>query len=79
MASMPDTSRNLSTPETAQCELTVLMPCLDEAETIGVCVKKAMGYIESRNIDGEVLVADNGSTDGSQEIADSWARGWSPW
>ena len=71
MASMPDTSRNPSTPETAHCELTVLMPCLDEAETIGVCVKKAMGYIESRNIDGEVLIADNGSTDGSQAIAES--------
>jgi hypothetical protein len=47
------------------------MPCLDEAETIGICVKKAKDFIDSRNIDGEVLVADNGSTDGSREIAES--------
>jgi len=45
------------------------MPCLDEAETIGICVKKAMSYLTVRGIAGEVLVADNGSTDGSQEIA----------
>ncbi|MDH3597073.1 MAG: glycosyltransferase family 2 protein [Rhodospirillales bacterium] len=50
-------------------ELTVLMPCLDEAETIGLCIEKAMAYIASRNIVGEVLIADNGSTDGSQDIA----------
>ena len=47
------------------------MPCLNEAETIATCVKKAKGYIDSHNIDGEVLIADNGSTDGSQEIAKS--------
>ncbi len=45
------------------------MPCLDEAETIGICVKKAMSYLSERGIAGEVLVADNGSTDDSQEIA----------
>ena len=49
-------------------ELTVVMPCLNEAETIATCVRKAKGYIESRGIKGEVLVADNGSTDGSQAI-----------
>ena len=54
----------------APCELTVLMPCLNEAETIGICVKNAREYIDSRNIDGEVVVADNGSTDGSQAIAE---------
>ena len=46
------------------------MPCLDEAETIAVCIDKAQAYFESRNIDGEVLIADNGSTDGSQAIAE---------
>src|SRR5580658_7994125 len=50
-------------------ELTILMPCLNEAETIETCVKKAMGFLESRGIRGEVVVADNGSTDGSQALA----------
>ncbi|NIR46559.1 MAG: glycosyltransferase family 2 protein [Gemmatimonadetes bacterium] len=58
-----------SSSPTAACELTILLPCLNEAETIGTCIQKARGYLESRNIAGEVLVADNGSTDGSQEIA----------
>ena len=52
-------------------ELTILMPCLNEAETIEICVKKAKGYIDSRGIKGEVVVADNGSTDGSQALAES--------
>jgi glycosyltransferase involved in cell wall biosynthesis len=47
------------------------MPCLDEAETIAICIKKAKAYIESQNVDGEVLIADNGSTDGSQAIAEA--------
>ena len=54
----------------AECELTVLMPCLDEADTIGICIEKALTYIARRKIAGEVLIADNGSTDGSQDIAE---------
>jgi glycosyltransferase involved in cell wall biosynthesis len=50
-------------------ELTILMPCLNEAETIASCVGKALGFLKRSGIDGEVLVADNGSIDGSQEIA----------
>ena len=50
-------------------ELTILMPCLNEAETIEVCVNKARGFLERSGISGEVLIADNGSTDGSQQIA----------
>ncbi|MFQ6017016.1 MAG: glycosyltransferase family 2 protein [Kiloniellaceae bacterium] len=68
---MPESSHDASKPEPSRCELTVLMPCLNEAETLDVCISKARQYIESRNIDGEVLVADNGSTDGSQGIAES--------
>ena len=54
----------------AACELTILMPCLDEAETLGTCVAKARGFLARAGIAGEVLVADNGSTDGSIEIAE---------
>ena len=50
-------------------ELTILMPCLNEAETIEACVRKAMAFLQSSGIDGEVLIADNGSTDGSQSLA----------
>jgi glycosyltransferase involved in cell wall biosynthesis len=54
-----------------EIELTVLMPCLNEAETIEVCVRKAQEFLASRGIQGEVVVADNGSTDGSQALAQS--------
>jgi hypothetical protein len=50
-------------------ELTVLMPCLNEAETVATCVRKAARFLAEHGIDGEVLVADNGSTDGSQQLA----------
>lgn len=50
-------------------ELSILMPCLNEAETLAVCIRKAKSFLEENNIDGEVLVSDNGSTDGSQDIA----------
>lgn len=52
-------------------ELTILMPCLDEAETLAVCIGKARGFLTRAGVVGEVLVADNGSTDGSQQIARS--------
>jgi len=50
-------------------ELTILMPCLNEAETLKICIDKARTFLKSQHIQGEVLIADNGSTDGSQEIA----------
>jgi len=50
-------------------ELSVVMPCLNEAETLAICIKKAQGFFERENIVGEVIIADNGSTDGSQQIA----------
>lgn len=51
-------------------ELTILMPCLNEAETLEVCIRKARGFLQSSGVSGEVLIADNGSTDGSQAIAE---------
>lgn len=50
-------------------ELTILMPCLNEAETLGICIEKAQGFLAASGVRGEVLVSDNGSTDGSQSIA----------
>jgi glycosyltransferase involved in cell wall biosynthesis len=50
-------------------ELTIVMPCLNEAETLAVCVDKALAALRENDIVGEVVVADNGSTDGSQQIA----------
>ena len=50
-------------------ELTILMPCLNEARTVGKCVGDALGYLALHGLQGEVVVADNGSTDGSRELA----------
>jgi glycosyltransferase involved in cell wall biosynthesis len=50
-------------------ELSVVMPCLNESATVGGCVQKALGAMKQLGIRGEVIVADNGSTDGSQRIA----------
>ncbi|MCU1248199.1 MAG: glycosyl transferase family 2 [Edaphobacter sp.] len=55
--------------------VTILMPCLNEAETLAFCVRQAVAALHDNNIAGEVVVADNGSTDGSQKIAtDEGAR-----
>ncbi|NOT31631.1 MAG: glycosyltransferase family 2 protein [Planctomycetes bacterium] len=53
----------------AACELSVVIPCLNEADTIGICVAKAVRTLRAHGIYGEVLVSDNGSSDGSIEIA----------
>jgi glycosyltransferase involved in cell wall biosynthesis len=53
----------------AAVELTVLMPCLDEARTVAICVRKAIEACRAAAVDAEVLVADNGSQDGSPELA----------
>ena len=52
-----------------ELELSIVMPCLNEAETVSRCVWKARVFLQEHNIRGEVIVADNGSTDGSQLLA----------
>src|SRR4051812_15988726 len=51
-------------------ELSIIMPCLNEAATVGSCVRKARGFLEENGIAGEIVIGDNGSTDGSQGIAE---------
>jgi len=52
-------------------ELSIVMPCLNEAETLATCIQKAQSYLQQQEIVGEIIIADNGSTDGSREIASS--------
>lgn len=59
----PDTSDSV--------EVSVVMPCLNEAETLATCIGKAQASLKQLNVCGEIVIADNGSTDGSQEIAKS--------
>ena len=59
-----DADPGLATPE-----LSIVMPCLNEAKTVGTCVTKAFNWLQRHDTTGEVIVADNGSTDGSQAIA----------
>ena len=58
-----------SKAEKHSIEVSVVMPCLNEAETLAICIRKAQRFIVDNAIAGEVIIADNGSTDGSQEIA----------
>ncbi|MCP4200775.1 MAG: glycosyltransferase family 2 protein [bacterium] len=60
-----------SAPDTDACELSVVMPCLNEAETLETCIRKALSFFSEHDVRGEVVIADNGSDDGSQEIARS--------
>lgn len=54
----------------SDCELTILLPCLNEAETLALCIREAKAFIEAEGIAAEVLIADNGSVDSSREIAE---------
>ena len=59
----------------SELTVTILMPCLNEAETLAFCVRQALTALHDNHVTGEVLIADNGSTDGSQKIAtDEGAR-----
>jgi glycosyltransferase involved in cell wall biosynthesis len=55
--------------DTATLDVSIVMPCLNEAETLATCIEKAQTALRTSGIAGEVIVADNGSTDGSQQIA----------
>jgi len=59
----------MTSDESSPLELSVVMPCLNEAETLGTCIEKAQRALRELNIAGEIIVADNGSTDGSLAIA----------
>jgi hypothetical protein len=63
-------SSAIEEPAPGPPELSVVIPCLNEAGTIEICIRKAQGSLESLGLTGEVIVADNGSTDGSQAIAE---------
>lgn len=56
-------------PDQIDLELSIVMPCLNEAETLAICIEKAQHYLMQHEISGEIIVADNGSIDGSQAIA----------
>jgi glycosyltransferase involved in cell wall biosynthesis len=65
----PANSEQLSSQQQGHIEVSIVIPCLNEAETIGTCIKKVQLTLSDNNIAGEIIVADNGSTDGSQSIA----------
>src|SRR5580658_10057892 len=57
--------------ESGPVDVSVVMPCLNESLTLGTCIKKAQATIDRLGVRGEIVVADNGSTDGSQSLAES--------
>ena len=65
----------ISSREASPPELSVVMPCLNEADTLEACVDKAQRALYEHEITGEIIVADNGSTDGSQRLRPAWELG----
>jgi glycosyltransferase involved in cell wall biosynthesis len=69
IATLPERTASAASTEQPEIEVSVVMPCLNEALTVGTCVAKAVATLQRLGVKGEVIVADNGSTDGSQELA----------
>jgi len=69
---MKSTSTAKTSPRAGeQVELSIVMPCLNEAETLGTSIRKAAGFLARSGISGEIVIGDNGSTDGSARLARS--------
>jgi glycosyltransferase involved in cell wall biosynthesis len=67
---MSGDSEDRGTPGAADSvELSIVMPCLNEAETLGGCIRRASDFLAAQGISGEIVIGDNGSTDGSVELA----------
>src|SRR5438067_12784078 len=66
---LPEPAAQPSLPSSEELEVSVVMPCLNEALTVGRCVDKAVRALADMGVQGEVIVADNGSADGSRELA----------
>jgi glycosyltransferase involved in cell wall biosynthesis len=71
VAAQVESANSLGDNGDAPPEVSVVMPCLNEADTLAVCIEKAQRAFREHNLRGEVIVADNGSIDGSQAIAES--------
>lgn len=65
----PDRQVASSSDNDSLVEFSILMPCLNEAETLATCIRKAQHSLAENDVVGEIIIADNGSTDGSQQIA----------
>jgi glycosyltransferase involved in cell wall biosynthesis len=63
------TTTNMTPDFGGDVEFSIVMPCLNEAETLAVCIQKAQQSLDEHKVVGEIIIADNGSSDGSQEIA----------
>src|SRR5919197_585369 len=66
---LEDTASQMPIGEESGVELSIVMPCLNEAETLTICIRKAKQSLREHSIAGEIIVADNGSHDGSQALA----------
>lgn len=70
MADFVNSINNQELARKKKYQLSIVMPCLNEVETLAVCINKAKHFLKTNSIDGEIIIADNGSVDGSQEIAE---------